>query len=106
MSGPGKGGEIVLAHQHICRRLHLADVQRLTDNKARDVYPRFSPDGSLIAFSSNRDGNYDVFVVPVTGGRPRQFTFHTADDNVVGWSPDGKKVMFTSARGKGARGPR
>jgi tricorn protease len=79
-----------------------SDILRLTDNKARDVYPRFSPDGSLIAFSSNRDGNYDVFVIPVTGGKPRQLTFHSADDNVVGWSPDGKKVLFTSVRGKGA----
>jgi tricorn protease len=78
-----------------------ADIQRLTDNKARDIYPRFSPDGSFIAFSSNRDGNFDVFVVPVTGGRPKQLTFHSADDSVVGWTPDGKKVIFTSARGKG-----
>ena len=79
-----------------------ADIQRLTDNKARDVYPRFSPDGNWIAFSSNRDGNYDVFVIPVTGGKPRQLTFHTADDNVVGWTPDGKKVVFSSVRGRGA----
>ena len=79
-----------------------SDIQRLTDNQARDVFPRFSPDGNSIAFSSNRDGNYDVFVVPVTGGRPKQLTFHTADDNVVGWTPDGRKVIFSSARGNGA----
>jgi tricorn protease len=59
------------------------------------VFPRFSPDGNSIAFSSNRDGNYDVFVIPVTGGKPKQLTFHTADDNVVGWTPDGKKVIFS-----------
>src|SRR5215475_382419 len=59
-------------------------VMRLTDNKARDVYPRFSPDGNWIAFSSNRDGNDDVFVIPVTGGKPRQLTFHSAPDTVVG----------------------
>src|SRR5690349_736627 len=76
-------------------------AQRLTDNKARDVYPRFSPDGNWIAFSSNRDGNYDVFVIPATGGKPRQLTYHSADDNVVGWSPDGKKILFTSLRGNG-----
>src|ERR1043165_2990917 len=46
-------------------------LQRLTDNKARDIYPRFSPDGAQIAFSSNRDGNYDVFVIPAGGGKPR-----------------------------------
>ena len=75
---------------------------RLTDNKARDVYPRFSPDGNWIAFSSNRDGNYDVFVIPAAGGKPRQLTFHTADDTVVGWSADGRKVVFSSVRGQGA----
>ena len=79
-----------------------AGPQRLTDNKARDIYPRFSPDGNWIAFSSNRDGNYDVFVIPATGGKPKQLTFHTADDNVVGWSADGKRVVFASTRGKGA----
>jgi tricorn protease len=77
-------------------------VQRLTDNAARDVFPRFSPDGNWIAFSSNREGNYDVYVVPATGGKPRQLTFHSADDNVVNWSPDGKKILFTSSRGNGA----
>jgi tricorn protease len=77
-------------------------IQRLTDNKARDIYPRFSPDGNWIAFSSNRDGNYDVFVIPTAGGKPKQLTFHTADDNVVGWSPDGRKVLFASTRAKGA----
>jgi tricorn protease len=79
-----------------------SDMLRLTDNAARDIYPRFSPDGNWIAFSSNRDGNYDVFVVPATGGKPKQLTFHSADDNVVGWSPDGKRVMFSSVRAKGA----
>jgi tricorn protease len=79
-----------------------SEIQRLTDNKARDIYPRFSPDGSAIAFSSNRDGNYDVFVIPITGGKPKQLTFHSADDNVVGWSADGKRVVFSSVRAKGA----
>jgi tricorn protease len=78
------------------------NIQRLTDNGARDVYPRYSPDGNWIAFSSNRDGNMDVFVVPAAGGKPKQLTFHTADDTVVGWSPDGKKILFSSARAKGA----
>jgi tricorn protease len=78
-----------------------ADVRRLTDHKARDIYPRFSPDGTRLAFSSNRDGNYDVFVIPTAGGRPRQLTFHSADDTVVGWSPDGKQVLFSSSRNTG-----
>jgi tricorn protease len=79
-----------------------SDARRLTDHRARDVYPRFSPDGKHIAFSSNRDGNYDVFVVPTAGGKPRQLTFHSSDDVVAGWSPDGHKIVFTSSRNKGA----
>src|SRR5690242_12877491 len=51
-------------------------VQRLTDHRARDIYPRFSPDGKWIAFSSNREGNYDVYVMPAQGGKPRQLSFH------------------------------
>src|SRR5262245_3733142 len=77
-------------------------VQRLTDNKARDAYPRFSPDGTMIAFSSGREGNDDVFVVPATGGKPRQLTFHSANDTAQGWTTDGKRILFTSARAKGA----
>ncbi len=77
------------------------DVKRLTSHKGREILPRFSPDGKWIAFSSNRFGNYDVFVMPAEGGEPRQLTFHTAPDNVVGWSRDGKSVLFASMRGDG-----
>ncbi len=79
-----------------------SNLRRLTDHKAREVFPRFSPDGKWIAFSSNRDGNYDVFVIPVQGGKPRQLTFHSADDTVVGWTPDSRNILFTSTRGRGA----
>jgi tricorn protease len=45
-----------------------SNVHRLTDNLAREVYPRFSPDGRSIAFSSNRYGNNDVYVISSAGG--------------------------------------
>jgi tricorn protease len=76
-------------------------ARRLTDHKARDVFPRFSPDGKWVAFSSDRQGNYDVYVVAVEGGKPLQLTFHTANDLVVGWTPDGRQVIFQSARNQG-----
>jgi tricorn protease len=76
-------------------------VQRITDNSAREVYPRFSPDGRWIAFSSNRYGNYDVFVIPVAGGTPRRLTYHTGSDEVVGWTRDSQQIIFRSARGDG-----
>jgi tricorn protease len=73
--------------------------QRLTVNRARDVFPRFSPDGKWIAFSSDRYGNNDVFVMPAQGGKAKQLTFNSAGDTVVGWTRDSKRVVFTSARG-------
>lgn len=50
------------------------NIQRLTVNKARDAYPRFSPDGKWIAFSSDRNGNLDVFLIPAGGGTAKQLT--------------------------------
>jgi tricorn protease len=74
--------------------------RRLTVNPARDAHPKFSPDGKWIAFSSNRYGNDDVFVMPATGGEAKRLTYHSAADMVVGWSRDSKRVMFNSARGR------
>ncbi len=76
------------------------NLKRLTVHKARDVYPRFSPDGRWIAFSSDRNGNMDVFIIPVEGGAAKQLTFHSADDTVQGWSPDSRTVLFASQRGE------
>ena len=72
---------------------------RVTDHKAREVFPRFSPDGKWIAFSSNREGNYDVYVIAAAGGKAQQLTFHSADDNVVGWTPDGEEYHLSRRRG-------
>ena len=73
-------------------------------NKAFDGSPRFSPDGKWIAFTSNRTGNNDVFIVPSTGGEPKQLTWFSGDDQAQGWTPDGKSVIISSARGQGAWG--
>src|SRR5262245_17046504 len=78
------------------------NVVRLTDNRAREIYPRFSPDGRWIAFSSNRYGNNDVFVIPAAGGAPKRLTFHSGNDEVVGWSRDSQRVLFRAAHGDGA----
>ncbi|MGE0130638.1 MAG: S41 family peptidase [Blastocatellales bacterium] len=74
------------------------NIKRVTVHRARDVYPRFSPDGKWIAFSSDRNGNNDVFIVPAEGGAAKQLTFHSADDSVQGWTPDGRAVLFASQR--------
>ena len=76
------------------------NVQRLTVNRARDVYGRFSPDGKWIAFSSERNGNLDVYLIPANGGNAKQLTMHSADDTVLGWSSDSRAVLFSSNRGE------
>jgi tricorn protease len=76
------------------------NVRRVTVHKARDAYPRFSPDGKWIAFSSDRNGNMDVFIIPSEGGTAKQLTFHSSDDTVLGWSPDSRTVLFSSQRGE------
>jgi len=71
---------------------------RLTSNAGVERTPRFSPDGSTIAFSGEYDGNVDVFVIPANGGVPKRLTFHPGADAVVGWTSDGTRVLFRSSR--------
>src|SRR5258708_12165557 len=68
----------------------------VTMHTAHEMAPAFSPDGRMLAFSSNRHGSYDVFVVPTEGGKPKRLTFDSANDMVNGWSPDGKSILFPS----------
>jgi tricorn protease len=71
-------------------------ARRLSSPKGQEMLPKFSPDGSLIAFSGNYDGNTDVYVVSVLGGAPRRLTHHPDEDSVVEWYPDGKSVLYRS----------
>nr|MCU0231693.1 PDZ domain-containing protein [Acidobacteriota bacterium] len=78
--------------------------RRLTTHAGNEYFPTFSPDGTLIAFTGEYDGNRDVFVVPVAGGEPRRLTWHPGPDEVVGWMPDGKSIVFRSPRAFGPGG--
>jgi tricorn protease len=78
------------------------DAQRLTST-SRARYPIFSPDGTQIAFTGEQDDNYDVYVIPATGGVPRRLTYHPGPDFAVGWTPDGKNILFASQRNSYAR---
>ncbi len=74
------------------------EAQRLTTGAGAETRPRFSPDGSLIAFTGEYDGNPDVYVMPASGGEPRRLTHHPDADVAVGWTPDGKRILFRSHR--------
>jgi len=79
-------------------RIDGTDVRRLTTADGDEQNPVFSPDGKLIAFSANYDGNVDVYVIPSSGGTPKRLTYHPDPDIVQGFTPDGKGVLFTSGR--------
>ncbi|HET9370437.1 MAG TPA: hypothetical protein VFO19_09320 [Vicinamibacterales bacterium] len=63
-------------------------------------YPAWSPDGNKVAFSSNRSGNWDIWVVNKDGSGLRNLTPNTPQwiENAPTWSPDGNKIAFTSNR--------
>ena len=84
------------------------EAQRLTAHPGQELFPKFSPDGKWIAFTSQYDGDEQVYVIPAEGGEPQQLTWyptpkphaprHGYDCQVMGWTPDSKSVMFRSAR--------
>ena len=52
-----------------------------------------------IAFVSNRSGNWDIYVMDIDGQNPRNLTKNRHDDSSLSWSPDSKRVVFSSDRG-------
>ena len=74
----------------------------------QELFAKFSPDGKWIAFTGQYDGDEQVYIIPASGGVPKQLTFYPAkgplparwgyDNQVYGWSPDGTAVLFRSLR--------
>ncbi len=71
-------------------------ARRLSSPKGDEVFPKFSPDGTMIAFSGNYDGNTDVYIIGAEGGTPTRLTHHPDSDLVVEWYPDGRHVLYRS----------
>ena len=69
---------------------------RLTTHPASDRSPRFSPDGARIAFASNRDGDFEIFVMSTRGGdAATQLTFNEGDaDRIPSWTADGTEIVY------------
>ncbi|MCL1893455.1 MAG: PDZ domain-containing protein [Holophagaceae bacterium] len=79
------------------------DARRLTSGIGIESRPHFSPDGNMVAFTGNFEGNTDVYLVPTTGGVPKRVTYHPGADIAEGWTPHGK-IIFSSARYSHANG--
>ena len=82
---------------------------RLTAHPGVEVFAKFSPDGRWIAFTGQYDGDEQVYVIPSTGGVPRQLTHYPArgpftprwgyDNQVYGWTNDGALGAVSLAQG-------
>ncbi len=71
-------------------------VTQLTTDSGNDVMPSISPDGELVAFASDRAGNWDSWVKRLDGGRPIQVTIAPSHEMHPSWSPDGRYLAFCS----------
>jgi len=74
---------------------HGRQVVQLTDADGSDLAPAWSPDRRQIAFQSNRDGNWEIYVVRANGTGTRRLTNDGARDGEPSWTPDGKRIAFT-----------
>jgi len=81
-------------------RPHLPTARPIpiTAGDAWEGEPALSPDGGRIAYISNSEGQFDIFVAAVAGGPPLRLTEHPAQDRKPAWFPDGNELAFVSRR--------
>ncbi|HUI33650.1 MAG TPA: hypothetical protein VLY84_08535, partial [Dysgonamonadaceae bacterium] len=85
-------------------------ARKLTSHNGYEMFPKFSPDGTEIAFTGQYDGNTEVFKVPASGGVPVRLTYTATlgrddigdrmgpNNIVMTWSPNGKNIVYRSRR--------
>lgn len=92
------------------------EAVRLTSHIGYEAFAHYSPDGKTIAFTGEYDGNREVYVMPATGGEPKRVTYTSTNPRddmgdrmgpnnmVMGWTPDGKYIIYRNRIGDGFEG--
>lgn len=112
------GNEIVFTYAGDLYKVPVTggEASRLTSHVGYEMFPRFSPDGQTVAFTGQYDGNTEVYTLPIAGGEPLRITYtatNARDDlgdrmgpnNIVmGWTPDGGRIVYRNRIGDGFSG--
>lgn len=105
------GGRIVFAstrHSKFSRlyskQVDGATITQITDEQANDAQPAVSPDGKSVAFSSDRAGHWDIWIIDIDGRNPRQITGSPMPELHPSWSPDGKRLVYCRVHPREGRG--
>lgn len=73
------------------------EARQLTTTSSYESTPIWSPDGKMIAFASDRNGNLDLYVMPADGGTAKRLTYNSASEIPSAFTPDGKEVLFSAS---------
>jgi len=85
-------------------------ARKLTNDAGYEMFSHFSPDGSTIAFTAQYDGNTEIYTIPAKGGVPSRLTITATlgrddisdrmgpNNIVMGWTPDGKNIIYRSRK--------
>jgi tricorn protease len=112
------GSEVVFSYAGDLYKVSIngGEAKRLTSHIGYEMFPKFAPDGNLIAFTGQYDGNTEVYTIPSVGGEPLRITYtptNSRDDigdrmgpnNIVmGWTPDGKDIIYRNRISDGFSG--
>jgi TolB protein len=106
---PGGNGRIVFAstrdgnNEIYVMNADGSGQTRLTNHPAEDILPAWSPDGTKIAWSTNRLGgsNYEIYVMNADGSGVTNLTNFAGSDRFPTWSPDGTRIAYMSMRNGG-----
>lgn len=103
--GPGRGDLLVFTSEDETRHIHLREKDNVplpvTKGPSDNHSPRLSPDGDLIAFVSDRDGNPDIYVMDRKGEEIRKISHEVGIASHPRWSPDGGQIAFVARTEEG-----